>query len=380
MDKIDAKTIYAQSSDIKSRTYLGYRKDMKRKAIIELELLDWLSNIARKEFNDSSLDVKKAGGDAFIWFLRKGGITRGADYNVIGKKKFEIELQYGDDIKPESIFDFKISKVAKKDRKTKKRVPLSDLVFLYLFKEKPQSYCFLDTKWLFKNGIEGTAPAWGNREVYKVTGSKLLPFVKESKELERIWQLVKIKFAFLEFQHELIDITKDKLSYLLQEVVDEKKIIEILPRDLDSFFKICFILDNLNKIPRNVNLWLIYILSFLSQKNTSEDLSKVVYCIDFLYSKTELNENEVRTLVEKIKFCFKILNNFERKDGLFKSSPNLSPIDEARYSLFAINLLEDLNQDLIFYYKVKNLMPITEIYQNLHYIDKTYSLIKKTEG
>ena len=34
----DTKTIYAQSSDIKSRTYLEYRKDMKQKAIAELEV------------------------------------------------------------------------------------------------------------------------------------------------------------------------------------------------------------------------------------------------------------------------------------------------------------------------------------------------------
>ena len=38
----DTKTIYAQSSDIKSRTYLEYRKDMKQKAIAELEVLPWL--------------------------------------------------------------------------------------------------------------------------------------------------------------------------------------------------------------------------------------------------------------------------------------------------------------------------------------------------
>jgi len=36
--KLDAKTTYAQSSDIKSRTYLEYRRDMKRKAIAELEV------------------------------------------------------------------------------------------------------------------------------------------------------------------------------------------------------------------------------------------------------------------------------------------------------------------------------------------------------
>jgi transposase-like protein len=36
--KLDRKTIYAQSSDIKSRTYLEYRRDMKKKAIAELEV------------------------------------------------------------------------------------------------------------------------------------------------------------------------------------------------------------------------------------------------------------------------------------------------------------------------------------------------------
>lgn len=35
--KLDAKTIYAQSSDIKCQTYLEYRKYMKKKAIAELD-------------------------------------------------------------------------------------------------------------------------------------------------------------------------------------------------------------------------------------------------------------------------------------------------------------------------------------------------------
>ena len=39
--KIDSKTRYAQSSDIKSRTYLEYRKDMKKKAIAEYEIIEW---------------------------------------------------------------------------------------------------------------------------------------------------------------------------------------------------------------------------------------------------------------------------------------------------------------------------------------------------
>jgi len=42
--KIDSKTGFAQSSDIKSRTYLEYRKDMKKKAIAEYEIIEWFEN------------------------------------------------------------------------------------------------------------------------------------------------------------------------------------------------------------------------------------------------------------------------------------------------------------------------------------------------
>ena len=36
------RTVYAQSSDIKSRSWLEYRQDMKKKAIAELEFLPYL--------------------------------------------------------------------------------------------------------------------------------------------------------------------------------------------------------------------------------------------------------------------------------------------------------------------------------------------------
>ena len=45
----DKKLIYAQSSDIKSRTYLEYRKDMKKKAITEYlcQPNKWLDKIIK---------------------------------------------------------------------------------------------------------------------------------------------------------------------------------------------------------------------------------------------------------------------------------------------------------------------------------------------
>ena len=56
---IDSKTVYAQSSDIKSRTYLEYRKDMKKKAIAELEIIDWLENKLKELYNNKIIKCNK---------------------------------------------------------------------------------------------------------------------------------------------------------------------------------------------------------------------------------------------------------------------------------------------------------------------------------
>ena len=131
---LDSKVIYAQSSDIKSRTYLEYRKDMKRKAIAELEILPWLRKEIKKV--DQKAYVEKHGGDKFIWFLRKGGITREPDFIVSysDKKTEYVEFQYA---KEElDAYDFKISKIAPKDRKLKKRIPKRDTKILYIIQSK----------------------------------------------------------------------------------------------------------------------------------------------------------------------------------------------------------------------------------------------------
>ena len=106
---LDGKTIYAQSSDIKSRTYLEYRKDMKKKAIAELEILEWLEDKVKELYSHKSVKVYKSGGDKFLWFLRKGGVTREPDYIAdVDDKKIEFEFQYAEkaDLK---FYYFKVS-------------------------------------------------------------------------------------------------------------------------------------------------------------------------------------------------------------------------------------------------------------------------------
>lgn len=113
--KLDGKTIYAQSSDIKSRSYLEYRKDMKKKAIAELEVLEWLEGRVRKLYPGRQVKVYKSGGDKFLWFLRKGGVSREPDFIAeVEGKKIEFEFQYAEKSGLE-FYDFKVSKVAKRE-------------------------------------------------------------------------------------------------------------------------------------------------------------------------------------------------------------------------------------------------------------------------
>ncbi|RKY39902.1 MAG: hypothetical protein DRP75_00695, partial [Candidatus Omnitrophota bacterium] len=118
---------------------------MKQKAIAELEVLPWLREKIREE--DKNAVVEKFGGDKFIWFLRKGGITRDPDFIVKypnGEVKY-IEFQYA---KEElNAYDFKISKIAPKDRKLKKRIPKEDTKILYIIKPTYQ-YTLLEPAWI----------------------------------------------------------------------------------------------------------------------------------------------------------------------------------------------------------------------------------------
>jgi len=375
--KLDGKTIYAQSSDIKSRTYLEYRRDMKRKTIAELEVLEWLEGKVKQLYPKKQVEVYKSGGDKFLWFLRKGGISREPDYIAeIDDKEVEIEFQYGGGgIQDDNIFDFKTSKIGRKVKGQEKRIP-KNMLFLYLFRGAPTKFAFLPAEWIFKKGVEGVAPAWGNREVYKISGKQLLTKVQDDPSLQRIWRCINAKLFILDFQHELLDINKDKLSHLFQGVIDENKIVKVIPKDLESFFKVCFILDNMNKIPQNANLWLVYLLSYINQDTSLEDISKITYCIDFLYSKIELEQNELSHLVSKVKELLERVKILYHEDGSYRSSLKVSPLDETRYALFSINLLEDLIQDMIFYYSSIELKPIKKIYENVEDIEKTHKLLK----
>ena len=376
--KIDAKLVYAQSSDIKARTYIEYRKDMKKKAIAELEIKEWLENKLKEELGRKDIVVEKYGGDKFLWFLRGGGITREPDFIAyINKKgKLFIEFQYADK-EDLQFFDFKISKVAKKVKN--KRIPYENKIFLYILKNSLK-YAFISPEWIIEQGEIGVVPAWGSRQAYRIPKKRFEKILKKDESLKPFVEVIDAKITILDFQHHLISIWEEKLSKELQKVIDEEKLVKIIPKTLEGFFKVCFILDHLDKIPENVNLWLVYLLSYVNDKLTLKDIAMLVYSLDFLYAKLppgEIEPNELREIEEKIKKLIKLINSFyNNEDGLYRSSIKESPLDETRFALFSINLIEDIIQDAIYYHNA-NLTPITKIYQNVKNPVKTAKIIKK---
>ena len=364
--KKDAKLVYAQSSDIKARTYIEYRKDMKKKAIAELEIKEWLKNKLKEELGKKDIFVEKYGGDKFLWFLREGGITREPDFvaYINKKEKLFVEFQYADK-EDLQFFDFKISKVAKKTKG--RRIPHKNKIFLYILKNSLR-YAFITPEWIAEHGKIGVVPAWGSRQAYRVPREDFKKILKKDESLKPFVKTIDAKITILDFQHHLISIWEDKLSKELQKVIDEEKLVKIIPKTLEGFFKVCFILDHLDKIPENIKLWLVYLLSYVNEKLPLRDIAMLTYSLDFLYAKIppgQIESNELIELEEKIKKLISLINSYyNSKEGLYKSSIKESSLEETRFALFSINLIEDIIQDAIYYHNAK-LDQITKIYQNV---------------
>jgi hypothetical protein len=222
-------------------------------------------------------------------------------------------------------------------------------------------------------------PAWRSY-AFRVPSAKFDKNLIKDDALRPVCDVIDEKNLILEFQHGQIDINKERLSKLLQKVIDEEKLVQIIPKDLDSFFKICFILDNIERIPDNANLWIIYLLTYIQKDLSLEELSRIAYCLDFLYSKVELKGNELGPVVRAVQDLMSMVKNHAQDGGRYSSSARYSPLEETRFALFSINLLEDLTQDLIYYYPVKDLKPIDKIYENVRDTHQTAEFIRKNSS
>ena len=352
MTSSSPKMVYAQSSDIRSRTYLEYRRDMKKKGIAELEFLAYLRQLLRERHSDRSLTLEKSGGDAELWFARAGGgITQAPDYQAIlsdGQSLlYEFQLAETSAL---NYFDFKVSKVGRKPRSApeRDRQPHTDREFFYVVKDE-NKYAFFTPEWIKNSGEYGFVSAWRSW-AYRVPDKVFLSvFMGGGDALKKVIKCVDDKNYLLEFQHELLSMESVKLSRQLQQVVDDETVFRIVPRTLEGFYQVCYFLDKLGREPDASGVWLVYLLTFFKNDMRSIDFAHFMYALDFLYFKCDqIKPNEIQVLKDAIENAADYIGRrASAADGSLSTDPTEPPLEETRRLLFATNVLEDIRQDAV---------------------------------
>lgn len=367
----DAKGVYAQSSDIKSRTYLQYRSDMKRKAIVELEVVDWFEAKLKELHATDDVTVEKSGGDAHIWFLRSAKISGEPDYVArIDDEKRQFEFQYAND-ENLPFYDFKVSKVGRKVRG--QRVPHADREFLYLLMPSNR-FAVFSPAWVMQNGKEAGVPAWGNRTAFRVPGDTFSAIFQADPALAKEIASIKRKIAFLETQSKFIENESEKLSGQLQSVVDHEATFKIVPKTLGGFYKACFLMDQLKKRPENDSVWLVYGASFYSDDLNSRELARLIYALDFLYGgSADLDAHVLNSVVDVMRKITVRIDSMQKQN--LQTGADLSPREEIVNFLFIVNLYEDIIQELRCLYAVDCFPPVGKIFQTLKNPDSIFKQI-----
>ena len=339
---MDAKISYAQSSDIKSRSFREYRHDMKKKAIAELEFLPFLQHLL------APANVQKFGADKDLWFLqRQGRITQEPDYIGIWPDGSQMlyEFQYAEDTDRLQYFDFKLSKVGSK-KPRQQRVHHDDRQFFYVVKPTGQ-YALVTPDWIMKNSKVGAVPAWGNREAFRVPVENFRPMLQDGgNRMRDAISAIDDKNLLLQYQKGFLAQSAAAFSRELQHAVDRKKIVKIVPTTLDGFFRICFILERIDEKPDSPGVWLVYLMSFFKPGILPEEMAHWMFAFDFLYFRSEeLSDNEKRVVGKALDDAWEEIAHWDIRDGFFARDPNMSPAEETTAILHAANLLEDIQQD-----------------------------------
>ena len=375
------KETYAQSSDIRARSYLQYRHDMKRKAIAELEFRPFLERTLARRYPGAAPTVAKHGGDAALWFARDGRISQAPDYRAVyaDGQSFLYEFQYAEETGKLDFFDFKVSKVGRKPRDSG-RVAHNDREFFYVIKPE-RKYAFLTPQWIMDNGRVAAVPAWGSRPAYRVpSGIFLRQFVSGGDDLAQTIQAVDEKNLLLDFQGALLDMEAEEFSRQLQQVVDEEKLLAIIPKTFEGFYRVCYLLDRIQKAPDNPGVWLVYLASFFTPNMPALDLARFMFSFDFLYFKcAALEPNERRVVRKAIADAGAyVRNRAGQANGSLAVDPRVAPLEETRQILFAVNLLEDIQQDARVSLGM-DLPAITAIFETLPDASKTADFIARAQ-
>lgn len=371
------KETYAQSSDIRARSYRQYRHDMKRKAIAELEFRPFLERTLARRYPSAAPTVAKHGGDAALWFARDGRISQAPDYRAVyaDGRSFLYEFQYAEETDKLEFFDFKVSKVGRKPRNSG-RIAHTGREFFYVIKPE-RRYAFLSPQWIMDHGRIAAVPAWGSRPAYRVPRDVFLrQFASGGDDLAQTIRGVDEKNLLLDFQSELLDMEAQAFSRQLQQVVDEERLLAIVPKTFEGFYRVCYLLERIQKAPDNPGVWLVYLASFFNPDLSALDLARFMFSLDFLYFKCDaLEPNELRVVQKAIEDAGAyVRNRAGQADGSLALDPRVAPLEETRQILFAVNLLEDIQQDARVSLGM-DLPAITAIFETLPDASKTAEFI-----
>lgn len=336
-----AKIAYAQSSDIKPRDFLQYRHDMKRKAIAELEFLDFLRTL----FPGAA--VEKHGSDSERWFLRPTEkISQAPDYKVTyqdGSSEL-LEFQYAEEVRTDS-YDFKISKVGKKAPGAP-RVPHADRRIFYVVKPAGR-YALIDPAWIMQGRVAETVKAWRS-EGYRVPADVFNEKLEAGgAEMEAAISATNDKNVILEHQRRFLEGQRSLLSHDLQSVVDVESSLEITSHTLWGTFQVCLILSEIGEVPQRPASWLRHLCHFLDDDSLdAEEVAQWMFAFDFLYFLCEdLQGDEVQIVRKCLERLRGILQSWRYQDGRFCEDGQMHPREQTINILHTWNLFEDVWQD-----------------------------------
>lgn len=276
-----SRTTFAQSSDVRARSLSQYRFDMKKKAILELEVLEWLEGHLKSRNPGARVSVGKWGGDAAHWFGRDDDSVRGdPDYKARIDDRvdlYELQSSEGDGLK---FFDFKVSKVGPKVRG--RRIPYEDRRFLYVVKSPPR-FRFLTPAWVFENGSEGAVPAWGNRIAFRVPRDKFLVGFREDGRLGEALERVALKARACTLPRRWLRFEADALSDEVEDAFARASEFRFVPRSAGGLHRACLVLRHAEREPEDPAEWLRFLFSLRTEEAGAEGLARLVLALDFLY-------------------------------------------------------------------------------------------------
>ncbi len=359
---------YAQFSDSRGRTLDEYRRDMKRKAILELELLDWLENYLKKAHKTPEISVKKAGSDEALWFIRKGRLTTDPDYEVrIGSTVYKYELQ-SINTEPIPFVDFKVSKVTRK--RDEKRIPKEDISFMCVRFKEP-SFAVVDANWIVENGAISQVPAW-RREAYRVPFEEFS--FSQDTELGKILEIVRCKEIILEYQYQALIQSERIVSQEIDYSVERGTQYQLIPTSLDDFYRACVLMRALGETPSNIFAWLSRALSFAEGAHTLKSAFQFIYSLDYIYFCIEPDAPipVLKDIVSLLHSILSLASSSYREDGSYSSNNSPTPCEDTRRACYIFSTVEDIVQDIVCYRsnEIENLgitiSPVNKIFEGMN--------------